>query len=138
MSFTTFAAAVLLLMVPVLILAALIRGIVTLDGSRAYRTDRPLAFWLHLTGSVAFFLGAASLLWTHGERGLQVLPAASLAFALVPTMLALSKALRTGRISGTTRTSQPAAYWSAMFGMLLFLLFIIAALAHSIWFLLDR
>ena len=56
-------------------------------------------------------------------------------FGLVPITqlsLALLRALRTGRVSATDRASQPAAYWSATFGLLLFILLLAAALVLAL------
>ena len=56
-------------------------------------------------------------------------------FALVPIAqlsLVLLRVLRSGRVSATDRASQPAAYWSATFGLLLFILLLAAALVLAL------
>jgi hypothetical protein len=133
MSFETYAAAITLLAVPIFMLVAFSKGVPALSGHNVRRADRPASFWLHLALWVAFFLTVAALLWAQDSRAFQLFSLLPILLAIWPTCRAIKDAAHSGRISGTTRTAQPAAYGSALFGMVLFVLLAAAFAIYVLW-----
>jgi hypothetical protein len=110
----------------------LARGVATPTGGKVRRRDHPRRFWLHASAFSAF---AGFLFYTLATREPRLLTIAQAGFALlliVQFTASARRALRSRRIAATDRTELPAAYWSAMFGLILCLLLAAAAFIYLV------
>ena len=119
MSFETYLGGLLFLYIPVFVGLSFARGISGLRDQRITRRRHPVAFWLALTIWTAALALTATLAWANDPRARWVLNLAVSLVIFERLLSELRKAQRTSRLSATTRSEHPSAYWSAMFGLLL-------------------